>query len=121
MKKGTRARDIFVVDSAGRNTSLARFRRQAHVLLVYEPAGAPDRWGILRRRLAAESQRWTWLQTVFVRPADPPAGLAPGAYLISRWGDVIETYPPDGWTLDRIEKDVLYFEAQDCCDLRLAP
>lgn len=121
LKKGARAGDIPVTDAAGVETSLAQFRRRGHVVLVYEPAGAADRWAILRRKLTQEAQRWTWLQATFVRPIHPPERLKPGAYLISRWGDVIETYPPDGWNLDQIEKDILTFEAQDCCDLKNAP
>jgi hypothetical protein len=121
LKKGARAGDIPVVDAAGVETSLAQFRRRGHVVLVHEAFGAADRWAILRKRVAQEGQRWTWLQATFVRPVHPPESLEPGAYLVSRWGDVIETYPPDGWSLDRLEKDILYFEAQDCCDLQKAP
>jgi len=120
-EEGTSAGDREVNDLHGKPRNLREFRRRAHVVLLWDPsAGAVELAAWLERR-QAESQRWTWLQAEAVVPAAPPAGLAPGTYLISRWGKVIAIYPAGPWDMDRIERDLLTFEAQDCCDLSKAP
>src|SRR5205814_9944069 len=87
----SRAPDLPVLAVTGAERSLAKFRRNSHVVLINEPVtrGGPDRWAWVRRRVSQDSQRWTWLQAAVVRPIHPPASLAPGAYVISRWADVI--------------------------------
>ena len=116
--KGAKTPDLAVMDLTGRERRLHELRRRSHALLLCDPAG--EQWDRWRERIAAESARWTWLELQFLRPMDPPA-VAAGTYLINRWGYVIEHYPEDGWDFDRIEKDLLVFEAQNCCGLPLAP
>jgi hypothetical protein len=120
-EEGTSTGDRAVHDLSGKPRDLREFRRRAHVVLVWDPsAGAPEiaSW---KERRKSESQRWTWLQAEVVVPAPAPRELKPGTYLISRWGKVIAVHPPGPWDMERIEKDLLTFEAQDCCDLSKAP
>src|SRR5688500_13237837 len=100
LEKGKPADDRAVVDFAGQERRLRDFRRKSHVFLLNEKG--PDAWAGKREEIAAQSQRWTWLQLIWTRPAASlptdrdeclaasPDDLAPGAYLISRWGNVIE-------------------------------
>ena len=121
LEEGSIAGDRAVTDLQGKSRDLRQFRRRSHVVLLWDPTAGADERAAWRERRKAESQRWTWLQAEAVVPAVPPAGVAPGTYLISRWGRVIAIHPPGPWDMDRIERDLLTFEAQDCCDLSQAP
>lgn len=113
--------DLAVIDLRGAPRDLRDFRRRSHVVLLWDPSTGPAELAAWRERRKAESQRWTWLQADTVLPAAPPKDAVPGNYLISRWGRVIAVHPPGPWDLERIERDLLTFEAQDCCDLSQAP
>jgi hypothetical protein len=118
---GAPAGDREVTDLFGKPRTLREFRRRAHVVLLWDPRAGAAELAAWRERRSAESQHWTWLQAETVVPAAPPQDLAPGTYLISRWGNVIAIHPPGPWDLDRVDRDLLTFEAQDCCDLSKAP
>jgi hypothetical protein len=120
-EEGASTGDREVHDLQGKPRNLREFRRCSHVVLLWDPSAGDAERAAWRERRQAESQRWTWLQAEPVVPAAPPQGLAPGTYLISRWGKVIAIHPPGPWDMDRIERDLLTFEAQDCCDLSKAP
>jgi hypothetical protein len=120
-EEGASTGDREVIDLRGKARNLREFRRRSHVVLLWDPAAGAAELAAWRERRQAESQRWTWLQSEAVVPAAPPPGLAPGTYLISRWGRVIAIHPPGARDLDRIERDLLTFEAQDCCDLSKSP
>jgi hypothetical protein len=121
LTQGEKTGDLAVQDLDGKSRDLRDFRRRAHVVLLWDPAAGSAELAAWRERKKAESQRWTWLQAEPVVPAAPPKDAAPGTYLISRWGRVIAVHPPGPWDLERIERDLLTFEAQDCCDLSQAP
>ncbi|HLY08893.1 MAG TPA: hypothetical protein VKW04_06225 [Planctomycetota bacterium] len=118
---GARPQDYETTDLFGNARRLHEFRRKAHVVLICDPAATPDERSRWTQRRAAEAQRWTWLQAEALVPATPLEGVDPGTYLISRWGYVIAIHPPGAWDMDRIERDLLTFESQDCCDLTKAP
>ena len=115
LEEGSRPLDLEVCDLQGNPRRLHSFRRKSHVVLLWDPAAGEAEWAARRERRAAEAQRWTWLQAETVVPVDPSRDLPPGNFLISRWGRVIAVYPPGPWDLDRIEKDLLTFEARDSC------
>ena len=121
MEEGASAGDREVTDLFGKPRNLREFRRRAHVVLLWDPSAGAAELAAWRERRSAEAQQWTWLQAETVVPTAPPQGLAPGTYLISRWGKVIAIHPPGPWDMPRIERDLLTFEAQDCCDLSKAP
>lgn len=118
---GARPQDYPTTDLAGTPRALHSFRRKTHVLLIVVPAATQAEQAAWRDRRAAEAQRWTWLQAEALVPVEPLAGVDPGLYLISRWGYVIAIHPPGPWDMDRVERDLLTFESQDCCDLSKAP
>jgi len=115
LKAGDRPPDYPAADLSGAPRSLHASRRKAHVLLIVIPTATEAERAAWREKRTAESQRWTWLQAEALVPAGPLAEVDPGLYLISRWGAVITGYPPGPWDMDRIEKDLLTFEAQDAC------
>ena len=121
MTPGSRPQDYETADLFGKPHRLHEFRRKTHVVLICDPAATPEQRAQWSARRAAESQRWTWLQAEALVPEQPPKDVDPGIYLISRWGHVIAVHPPGAWDMDRIEKDLLTFESQDCCDLSKAP
>ena len=113
--EGATPPDLDVLDLQGRPRKLHSFRRRSHVVLLWDPAAGDAERAAWRERRAVESQQWTWLQAEAVVPAAPPADLAPGTYLVSRWGRVIAVHPAGPWDMDRIERDLLTFEARDSC------
>lgn len=121
LKQGEKTGDLPVNDLDGKPRDLREFRRRSHVVLLWDPGAGPAELAAWRERRKAELQRWTWLQAETVVPGAPPKDAAPGTYLISRWGSVIAVHPPGPWDIERIERDLLTFEAQDCCDLSQAP
>ncbi|HZE98840.1 MAG TPA: hypothetical protein VE981_17660 [Planctomycetota bacterium] len=121
MKPGSRPPDFDAVDLTGAPRRLHEFRRRGHVLVFWKPEAPASERATWTARRVAESQRWTWLQLEGLVPAQPLNDAEPGLYLISRWGQVVAAYPPGDWDMDRIERDLLTFEAQDCCDLSQAP
>lgn len=121
MKPGDRPPDYPTTDLFGHPRRLHEFRRKSHVVLLCDPAATAEQRTRWTERRAAESQRWTWLQAEALVPAAIPEGVAPGTYLINRWGHVLTVHPPGPWDMDRIERDLLTFESQDCCDLSKAP
>jgi len=121
VKIGDRPPDYETTDLSGRPRRLHEFRRKAHVVLLCDPAATAEERARWTERGASESQRWTWLQAEALVPTAPPESVAPGTYLINRWGHVLAVHPPGPWDMDRIERDLLTFESQDCCDLGKAP
>jgi len=118
---GARPQDYPTTDLAGTPRGLHSFRRKTHVVLIVVPTATDAEKAAWRERRAAEAQRWTWLQAEALVPVGTPVDVDPGLYLISRWGQVIAVHPPGAWDMDRIERDLLTFESQDCCDLSKAP
>ena len=121
LKLGEKTGDLPVIPLQGSKGDLRDFRRRSHVVLLWNPSAGEAELAAWRERRKSESQRWTWLQVEAAIPASPPKDAAPGTYLITRWGRVLAVYPPGPWDLERIERDLLTFEAQDCCDLSQAP
>ena len=115
-EKGSPVADVEVETLDGRPARLRDYRRRSHVLLLVD---APERREAQNAQAHEERPRWIWLSTVLVRPT--AEGLPPGNHLVSRWGDLIASYPPGPWDLARIEDELLHWEAQDCCDLRSSP
>jgi hypothetical protein len=115
LEVGSKPLDLAVNDLEGRPRGLHSFRRRSHVVLLWDPAAGDAERAAWRERRIAEGQRWTWLQAEAVVPAEPPRDLAAGTYLVSRWGRVLAVHPPGPWDMDRIERDLLTFEAQDSC------
>jgi hypothetical protein len=121
LKPADRPPDYECADLNGVPRRLHEFRRKTHVVLICNPEATPAQRALWKARRTAESQRWTWLQAEALVPLAPLPDTEPGIYLIARWGHVITMHPPGDWDMDRIEKDLLTFESQDCCDLSKAP
>jgi len=121
MNAGARPLDCETTDLFGKAHRLHDFRRKSHVVLIWDPAATSEDKEAWSQKRRAEGQRWTWLQAEALLPQGAPGAVAPGTYLISRWGYVIAVHPPGVWDMDRIERDLLTFESQDCCDLSKAP
>jgi hypothetical protein len=121
MKAGERPPDAGTTDLLGKPHRLHDFRRKAHVVLLWDPRATAEQRARWKDRRVAEAQRWTWLQAEALVPTTELPGSEPGIYLISRWGHVLAVHPPGDWDMERIERDLLTFEAQDCCDLTKAP
>ena len=118
---GSRPLDYATVDLSGNPRQLHQFRHKSHVVLLWDPSATAEQRAAWTARRAEEAQRWTWIQAETLVPTVDLGDVAPGNYLVNRWGNVIAVHPPGLWDMDRIEKDLLTFESQDCCDLSKAP
>ena len=121
MQAGARPLDCETVDLFGKAHQLHAFRRKTHVVLLWDPQATAEERARWKAKRTEEGQRWTWLQAEALVPVVALKDIDPGTYLISRWGHVIAVHPPGVWDMDRVEKDLLTFESQDCCDLSKAP
>ena len=106
--------DRDVVDLRGRPRRLKEFRRRSHVIVYRDPAADVEAW---RRERRAEAGRWVWLQAELVTAED----VEPGIHFVSRWGELVASFPPAPWDGDRLEEEILRFDDRDCCDLSAAP
>lgn len=114
-EEGSTPGDLDVLDLDGRSRNLRDFRRRTHVVLLWVPSATPEEHKAWRGRRSEESQRWNWIGAEPVLPGHPLPQVSPGIYLISRWGRVIGIHPPGPWDLERIEHELLIFEARDSC------
>jgi hypothetical protein len=121
MKVGARPLDCETTDLFGKAHRLHEFRRKSHVVLIWDPGATLREKAAWTQKRGLEAQRWTWLQAEVLVPDSDLGKVDPGTYLISRWGNVIAVHPPGIWDMDRVERDLLTFESQDCCDLSKAP
>ncbi|HVR83685.1 MAG TPA: hypothetical protein VMU54_05190 [Planctomycetota bacterium] len=121
MNAGSRPLDCETTDLFGKSYRLHDFRRKSHVVLIWDPTATAEDKAAWSERRRLEGQRWTWLQAEALVPRGDLERVDPGTYLISRWGHVIAAHPPGLWDMDRVERDLLTFESQDCCDLSKAP
>ncbi len=106
--------DRDVLDLEGRPRRLKDFRRRSHVLIFRDPAADLAAW---RRDRLAEKNRWIWLQAELVTAED----VEPGIHFVSRWGDLVQVFPPSPWDSARLEEEILRWDDRDCCDLTSAP
>ena len=74
-----------------------------------------------RDRRAEEDRRWIFLQAEVVTSRSEPAGLGPGLHLVTRWGDLLRSWPPGPWDIEAVERELLGWEDRDGCDLCAAP
>ena len=94
-------------DLEGRPVSLWDFRQKSHLALIHEPAGSD--WTAAVRK---DPKKWEALVVQFLTASE--GTVAEGAHVIDRYGRLVRSYPPGQWTLEEIEKDIIYHEACNC-------
>jgi hypothetical protein len=114
LEKGKRVPDWKITDIDGNVHALWDYRQKSHLLLLFDPQASADtvlRW---QKAIVADRQQWDWLQTKILIVAKAPEGMAPGAYVIDRYGMFWNYFSPGHWTFDDLEKDLVYYEARHC-------
>ena len=114
VERGKRVPNWVVKDHAGQKHALWDYRQKSHVALIHAPEA--DRQTIKRWLTAIEADRkqWDWLNVKILIAAEVPRGLAPGAYVIDRFGIFLNTFPSNHWNFDDLEREFLYYEAYHC-------
>lgn len=103
-----------VVDFAGSPHALWDFRQKSHVILLHLPGATPAQRDEWRAAVEKNKKRWDWLNATFVTLKEPANELPAGVYVIDRYGRLWNSYAADGWTLETLENDLVYYEARHC-------
>lgn len=101
--------DIAITDLAGQIHRLWEFRQKTHLLILFGEGA--DRAG---DALAEKKKIMDWLGLRVIACGAPPDGFSAGAVAIDRFGRLMETYPLTDDLADRVEKDLIYYEARHC-------
>lgn len=114
IEKGKRIPNWSVQDREKEDHTLWDYRQKTHVVLVYEPeadAQTHERW---TSAIRADRKQWEWLNVYFLFAKKGPSEMAPGTYLIDRFGMLQNYYAPGTWTFETLERDWIYYEARHC-------
>lgn len=101
--------DIHVTALSGERFHLWDFRQKVHLLLLVGDAA-----GGAAATLAEKQKIIDWLNLKVIACAPPPPDFGPGAHLIDRYGRYITLFPIDATLGDRVEKELVYYEARHC-------
>jgi len=114
LDKGKRVPNWRVKDLEGTTHELSDYRQKSHLLLLYDPQAAFETVTRWQQAIQADKRQWDWLQTKIIIIDKAPEELAPGAYIIDRYGMFWNYFSPGHWTFDDLEKDLVYYEARHC-------
>jgi hypothetical protein len=114
LEKGKRIPHWQVKDVAGIAHDLWDYRQKAHLLLLYDPEAEAETYGRWQKAIEADRKQWDWLNTKVIIIDRAPKEMAPGAYVVDRYGMFWNYFSPGHWTFDDLEKDLVYYEAQHC-------
>jgi hypothetical protein len=114
LEKGNRIPNWEIKEESGETHALWDYRQKSHLVLLFEPAATAETRQRWRAAVQADQKQWDWLNTkVFIVQQAPPE-MAPGAYVIDRYGMFWNYFSPDHWSFDDLERDLVYYEARHC-------
>lgn len=109
LQKNELVPDIEISDLSGQKFRLWDFRQKTHLLLLFgEGAAAAE------AALAQKKKLMDWLGLRVIASGPPPDGFPSGATAVDRYGRLIASYPFDEALADRVEKELVYYEARHC-------
>ncbi len=114
LEKGKRIPNWPLIDIEGTSFELWNFRQKNHVILLYDPKTAPETIAQWKQAILADQKQWDWLNAKVLVVKKAPQEMAPGAYVIDRYGMFWNYFSPGHWTFDDLEKDLMYYEARHC-------
>ncbi len=114
LEKGKRIPNWKVRDADGREHELWDYRQKSHLVILYDPQASQETVSQWQKTVQAERQRWDWLHTAVLIAHEAPKEMTPGAYVIDRYGMFWNYFPPDEWSFEGLEKDLVYYEARHC-------
>jgi len=106
LEKGKQVPNWPVVDEEENVHALWDFRQKSHVLLIN------DAWP--GEGIRTQKKKWDWLHLRFVRPTGQNPDIPAGALLIDRYGHLLNAYDRGGWTLEKVEEELVFYEAKHC-------
>jgi hypothetical protein len=109
LQKNELVPDIEIEDLTGKKYRLWDFRQKTHVLVLFGDGAAAAEIAFAEKKKTME-----WLGLRVIACGAPPAGFEPGATAIDRYGRVIGAWPFDVTLADRVEKELVYYEARHC-------
>ena len=101
--------DIEVRALDGQRVRLWDFRQKTHLLLLVGANAATA-----MAALDARKKIMDWLNLRAIACAEFPDGFTEGAHLIDRYGRYVTVFPLDETLSDRVEKELVYYEARHC-------
>lgn len=114
LEKGKRIPNWKVKDADGRSHDLWDYRQKAHVVLLHLPKATKEMTDHWKKAIQADQKQWDWLNAKVLIARHAPPEVAPGAYVIDRYGLFWNYFSPDQWSFEDIERDLVYYEARHC-------
>jgi hypothetical protein len=114
LEKGKRIPRWKFQDLEGKAHDLWEYRQKSHVLLLYDPHASAATLHHWTQAVQTDQKQWDWLNTKVIIVKKAPKEVAPGAYVVDRYGLFWNYFSPGHWTFDDLEKDLLYYEARHC-------
>jgi len=114
LEKGKRIPNWQVKDLEGVAHDLWSYRQKSHLLLLFDPNASKETVKRWKSAIQADQRQWDWLQAKIILIDKAPKELAPGAYVVDRYGMFWNYFSPGHWTFDDLEKDLVYYEARHC-------
>jgi hypothetical protein len=107
IEKGKRAPNIRLDCTDGAVHQLDEFNQKTHVALVVSKQN-------LDAEVKSRAKTWDWLKLKMLVVVDSSEPLPEGVTLIDRFGYLISVLPitPDVW--EKVEKELIYYEARHC-------
>lgn len=109
-EKGKLAPDITIVDAQGEKHQSWDFRNRGHIVFVVASDGGKE----ALKQAEAHKTTWNWLGLRWFAAASPDIALAPGLYVIDRFGTFVTHLTIDAEVWEKLEKEIIYHEARHC-------
>src|SRR5688572_14975215 len=114
LEKGKRIPNWHVKDMEGNDHDLWDYRQKSHVVVLYDPKAPKETIGHWQKAIVADRQQWDWLNAKVLIVKEVPTDVAPGVYVVDRYGMFWNYFSPDAWSFDDLERDLMYYEARHC-------
>ena len=114
LEKGKRIPNWNVKDVEGKSHDLWDYRQKSHLLLLSDPEASKDTLERWQKAMQADHKQWEWLNAKVIIVNRAPKEMAPGAYVVDRYGMFLNYFSPGHWTFDDLERDLVYYEASHC-------
>ena len=114
LEKGKRIPNWSLKDVEGNSHNLWDYRQKSHLLLLYDPEASQDTLGRWQKAIQADQKQWDWLNTKVIIVDKAPKDVAPGVYVIDRYGMFSNYFSTGNWSFDDLERDLVYYEARHC-------
>lgn len=113
-KRGERVPNWTLQDHAGDTHALWDYRQKTHLVLIYDPTATLETSNRWRSAIELDRKQWDWLNAKILIIKKAPDEMAPGVYIVDRYGLFMTYFSLERWSFDELEKEFVYYEAKHC-------